>query len=135
MYMSAGESWRSLPVVASMMARRCSKKASLMTPVSCEEATRGPAARGAFSMKRTAMDLPSGDHLGEARKTFTLVSFLTGPPAAETTYSWRWLAETASERKAIFLLSGDLAMLASSRGAPAAAVMRRDGVFPSAEEM
>src|SRR5215470_11401763 len=62
-------------MATSTTASRCSKKASLISPVSALSATSGPAERVAFSVNRTAMVLPSGDHFGESRKPLTLVSF------------------------------------------------------------
>src|SRR5579859_6617620 len=85
-YISAGEIWRTLPPTASTRARRCSVTASLITPVCAFSATSGPAARSAFSVKRNAIVLPSGDQPGEARNPFTLVSLRGDPAAALTTY-------------------------------------------------
>src|SRR5216684_4238707 len=64
MYVSAGVIWLSLPEARSTSARRCSKKASLISPVSGVSATSGPEARVAFSVKRRVMVLPSGDQPG-----------------------------------------------------------------------
>src|SRR5580765_7114014 len=113
-----------------MSARRCSKKASLISPVSGVSATSGPAARVAFSVKRMAMVFPSEENLGEARKPLTLVRRFAGPPGADCKYSCDWPGLAASERKAMRLLSGDQAMSLSARG-DAEAVTFRAGVFPS----
>ena len=104
--------------------------ASLMTPVCAFSATRGPAARSAFSVKRRAMALPSGDQPGEARNPFTLVSFRAGPPRALTVYTCACPGVAASERNAICLLSPDQAT-AFSDCPPA---VMRCGVPPPAAE-
>src|SRR5712664_555887 len=110
-YMSAGEICFASPPPASTTASRCSKNTSLISPVSGVSATSGPAARVAFSVKRNAMDVPSGDHPGDERNPFNCVNFRAGPPAALLTYSCGWPFFTTSERNAIFWLSGDHATL------------------------
>src|SRR5438445_13199740 len=114
-----------------MRARRCSKKASLISPVSGVSATSGPAARVAFSVKRTAMVLPSGENFGEARKPFTLVRRLAGWPGADCRYNCNWPGLAASERKAKPRLSGDQVMSLSAGGVPEDAVLFRAGPLPS----
>src|SRR5215472_1301863 len=88
-YISAGEIWRSFPLPppesASIRASRCSVTASLITPVCALSATSGPAARVAFSVKSTAIVLPSGDQEALERKPLTLVSSLGTPPLVFTT--------------------------------------------------
>jgi len=64
--MSAGVTMRRALVATSTIATRCSSTCSSIGPTARDIATSGPAARCAFSMKRKAIDLPSGDHCGSA---------------------------------------------------------------------
>src|SRR5437762_4490044 len=114
-----------------MRARRCSKKASLISPVSGVSATSGPAARVAFSVKRTAMVLPSGENFGEARKPFTFVRGFAGWAGADCRYNCNWPDLAASERKAKPRLSGDQAMSLSTCGGPEEIVILPESALPS----
>src|SRR5215472_11527119 len=67
----------------------------------------GSAARGAFSVKRRAIPLPSGDHWGSDREPVRSVSLRAFPPTTSTMKSCARPDGFASDRKANCLLSGD----------------------------
>ena len=125
-YKSFGEICRTFAVAASTNVNRCSRNSSDTTPSSGVSATSGPAARVAFSVKSTAIVLPSGDHPGPARNPFRWVSCLAAPlPTASVTNICSCPIFDASERNAIRLLSPDHAMSCSSCAAfPSPAVIR-----------
>jgi hypothetical protein len=64
--MSAGVTTRSFFVATSTTAMRCSSIVDSISPTARDIATSGPASRLACSMKRKAIDFPSGDHAGSA---------------------------------------------------------------------
>src|SRR5438874_8764817 len=71
------------------------------TPESGAVASVGPGIRFAFSMNRTAMCRPSGDHCGSLSAPLIAVIFFGFPePGVAATYNCTWSFESASDKYA-----------------------------------
>jgi hypothetical protein len=85
MYMFVGVENAIVFAATSTTAMRCSSTCISMSPDGGVIASRAPPLREAFSIINTAIDFPSGDHLGIASATLPVVSARTFAPSRDAT--------------------------------------------------